>query len=86
MSQVKVEVLASRAYSFDGDKGDKVNLVEVTARVHSGADTIIGKLNFKGTVPLIAGMYSATIKAAEKAGKLAFSLTDFKPVEAYPAK
>lgn len=78
MSNVNLEVLASRAYSFDGDKGDKVNLVEVTARVQLGADTIIGKLNFKGTQALAAGMYTASIRAAEKAGKLVFNLTDLR--------
>lgn len=85
MSSVKVEVLASRSYSFKGDKGDDVSLVEVTARILSGTDTVIGKINFKGSQALALGAYTATLRAAEKAGKLVFNLADLKP-EAYPVK
>jgi len=86
MSQVQVEVLASRAYDFKGTEGDKVELVEATCRVHSGTDTVIGKINFKGRIALVPGMYSAMLRVAEKAGKLSFNLTDFKPAQPYPAK
>jgi hypothetical protein len=86
MNRVNVEVLASRSYSFTGDKGDVVALVETTCRIESGTDTVIGKLNFKGAQALKPGLYTATLKAAEKAGKLIFGLTDFQAAPAYPAK
>jgi len=76
---VPVQVLASRSYSFTGDKGDAVNLVEVTAMIQLGTDSIIGKLNFKGLKALAPGMYTASLRAAEKAGKLVFGLTDLQP-------
>lgn len=86
MNRVNVEVLASRSYSFTGDKGDSVALVESTCRIESGNDTVIGKVNFKGSQALKPGIYTATLKAAEKAGKLFFSLTDFQTAPAYQAK
>jgi hypothetical protein len=86
MNRVNLEVLASRSYSFTGDKGDDISLVESTCRIESGSDTVIGKLNFKGSQALKPGPYTATLKAAEKAGKLFFGLSDFQPAPAYPAK
>lgn len=78
--QVPVQVLASRSYSFTGDKGDAVALVEVSAMVQLGQDTVVGKVNMRGGQALKPGQYVADLVASEKQGKLSFSLRDFRAV------
>lgn len=80
--KVPVQVLASRSYSFAGDKGETVNMVEIQAMVKLGEDTVIGKVNNRGTLALRPGVYEADLRAAERAGKLSFSLSNFVPAAA----
>lgn len=75
--QVPVQVLSSRHYSFAGNDGKQVNIVEAMCLVKHNGQQVVGKVNTRGLQALEPGNYTATLRVSEREGKLAFSLGDF---------
>lgn len=80
---IPVEVVTSRHYSFTGDDGRPVNIVEALCLVDLGGEKVAGKINTRGNSALKPGNYQARLRASEKGGKLAITIGDF--VAAAPA-
>lgn len=80
--KVPVQVLNSRAYSFNGKDGKPVHIVEASCLVKVGDNQVAGKINMRGESALNPGSYIASLRVSEQEGKLKFTLGDFVPAVA----
>lgn len=76
---IPVQVLTSRNYSFAGQDGHPVNIVEAYCMITLDGKTIVAKINTRGAAALKPGDYQARLFAAERNGKLVLSLGDLTP-------